>query len=127
MAVIERGSDLSKIEKKREEIAGNIDKIIRNEQERSPNIENFLLQAINFNPENGEILDIARIQWLENRKAQVVIDAKKAVNNLLGIADDVGLKGVLRGAREFCSSNIKSFGMEGMFDENAIICDIEDI
>jgi hypothetical protein len=127
MANFEKGTDKPKVGQVEREIQQKIDKIIRNKQEKSSSMEEYLVRAINFNRENGEILDIAQIQWLENRKAQVVIDAKKAVDNLWGIADDVGLKGVLRGARGFCTDNIKRFGMEGMFDENAIVCDIEDI
>jgi hypothetical protein len=87
----------------------------------------YITDALNFNPENKKILNIARIQWLKNKKAQVVIDAQESIKNLGKLAADVGLKGVLRGAREFCSDNIERFGMEEMFDENAVVCDIEDI
>ncbi len=127
MLNFEKGTDKPKVGQVEREIQQKIDKIIRNKQEKSSSMEKYLVRAINFNPENEAILNIAKIQWLENEKAQVVIDTQKAINNLGDLAGKVGLKGVLRGAREFCSSNIKSFGMEEVFDENAIVCDIRDI
>jgi hypothetical protein len=127
MSNFEKGTDESKVGQVEKEIRQKINEIVRNKQEQSPSMEKYLVRAINFNPENEEILNIAKIQWLKNQKAQVVIDAQGAIKNLGKLADDVGLKGVLRGARGFCSDNIERFGMEEMFDENAIVCDIEDI
>jgi hypothetical protein len=127
MSNFEKGTDEAKVGQVEKQIKQKIDKIIENKQEKSPHMEKYLVRAINFNPENEGILNIARIQWLKNNKAQVIVDAQEAVNNLGELADDVGLKGVLRGARGFCSDNIERFGMKDMFDENTIVCNIDNL
>jgi hypothetical protein len=127
MSNFEKGTDEPKVGQVEKQIKQKIDKIIENKQEKSPHMEKYLVRAINFNSENEGILNIARIQWLKNNKAQVIVDAQEAVNNLGELADDVGLKGVLRGARVFCSDNIERFGMKDMFDENTIVCNIDNL